>query len=193
MRSLADQPSTAYPASATLRRGPLARVRTIRLYEFAAWCGVLVLAYDLWRGVGESQIVLLLLGVLGGVVRVAIATESVRCDESGVSWRSVFATYRVRWDDIATIEVAAKHMRIGFIRGHPNATAPCVSIVRTGDQSSLWVTPSVWTSLARQGEFVAAARLISPTDWSSPDEFSDRRTARPGHRPSGKRVGRPTR
>ena len=31
---------------------------------------------------------------------------------------------------------------------------------------SLFVTPAMWVSMTRQAEFIAVARLISPTDWT---------------------------
>lgn len=153
----------------------------------------MVLVADRGAAFADNDFGLVFLGIVGVVVRLAIATESVRCSESGVRWRSLFASYEIPWGDIANIDVGARDMRLLVISGRFSSVAPCICIERTQDQAPLWITPSVWTSLTRQGEFIAAARLISPADWSLTDGTTGTRTSGTPHNPSGKRVGRPTR
>jgi hypothetical protein len=166
--------------TATLRRGVLARLRTIGMYEFAAWGGLVALYYE-----GSGWLVLAAIGV---AVRLAIATESVRCDVFGLHWRTCIARHRVAWDDIAAIVITPRKLRVGIIRGRPEIYVQCLRVERTGDRPPLWVTPSVWTPVMRQGEFVNAAMLIGPAEWGAFE-----RRAPNGRRPSGKRVGRPAR
>ena len=175
-------PLTVAPTTAMLRRGMLARVRTIRVHEFVAWIAIVVLALSVRA---PANFGVLLFGAAGVVVRLAIATEWVRCDVAGVTWRSLFVTHSVSWDEVASIDVAARQMSLRFTRPNYSAMSPCLTIERVAGSPPMSITPSIWTSVIDQGEFIAAARLISPTEWAL--EAADNS----GHRPSGKRVGHP--
>lgn len=193
MRDLADTSETeAGAVSAVLHRGLLARLRTVRLYEIAAWVPIAALMFGARHGVASEDYGLWLAGAVGAVVRLAIASEFVRCDNAGVSWRSLFVTHQVGWDEITSIEVAARPMKIPF-RGFRGAVSTCLVIERGTGTPPLYVIPSLLVPLVRLGEFISAARLMCPSDWSLSDQPGGGRGARGNRRPSGSRVGRPTR
>lgn len=179
--------------SAVLRRGLLARLRTIRLYEVAAWIAIVALVFAGRRPFASEDFGLWLMGAVGAAVRLSIATEFVRCDAAGVRWRTLFVTHRIGWDEITTIEVAARPMNIRFLRGMRTAVSPCLVIQRGKGAPPWYVVPSLLVPLVQLGEFISAARLMSPSDWSVSDPADGGRPARAQRRPSGKRVGRPTR
>ena len=191
IRSLADTDGAA--VSAVLRRGLSARLRTIRLYEVAAWIAIVALMFAGRRPFASEDIGLWLVGAIGVAVRLSIATEFVRCDAAGVRWRTLFVTHRVAWNEITNIEVAARPMHIRFLRGMRTAVSPCLVIQRGDAAPPLYVVPSLLVPLVRLGEFISAARLMSPSDWSVSDGAESGRRGRAQRRPSGKRVGRPTR
>jgi hypothetical protein len=189
MPDLADTPAAdGLATSGTLRRGLAARLRTLRVHEIAAWVAIVAAVVGAYDASAGERFWLVLLGTAGVAVRLAIATESVRVDETGVTWRSVFVTYHLGWPEITLIEVAARGMRVRSLRGGPLVTSLCLAIERGPDLPPLYVTPSVWVPLVRQGEFVARARIASPNEWTVQGQD------KPGHhRGSGKRVGRPIR
>lgn len=190
MGPLGDSSATeAAGVSAVLHRGLLARLRTIRLYEIAAWIGIVALVVGSRHGIGSGGLGLWCAGVAGAVVRLAIAIEYVRCDRAGVTWRTLFVTHRVGWAEITNVEVAPRPLRMAF-RGTRGAMSPCLVIERRTEPVPVFVHPSLLVSMPRLAEFVAAARLISPSDWTLADEAGH---GNGSHHPSGKRVGRPTR
>jgi hypothetical protein len=188
MPHLADTPAARdLTTSGALRRGLAARLRTLRLHEIAAWAAIVAAVYGIRDGAAKENAALVLLGAVGVMVRLVIATESVRYDETGVTWRSLFVTYHLAWHEITSMEVVARAVRLRLLRGGASATTLCLAIERGPDLPPLYVTPSVWVPLVRQGEFLAAARLMSPHEWTVPGQDH------PGHhRGSGKRVGRPS-
>lgn len=168
-----------------LHRGVWARLRTIRVYEIAAWIAVVAFIVGSSGGVGSGGLGLWIVGVAGAVIRLAIAVEYVRCDATGITWRSLFVTHQVGWAEITNLDVSARPMRLP-VRGTRGAMTTCLTIERGAGTPLVYVNPSLLVPLARLGDFVAAARLMSPKDWSEPEDQA-------AHRPSGKRVGRPTR
>ena len=153
---------------ATLRRGVFARARTIRFYEIAAWAAIVVFVVRASDGfaLDNDSVLVVSFGAIGVAIRAAIASERVRCDASGVAWRSTFVTFRVGWDEITSMEIAARPMRSWLFRGGTVVVALCLRIERGTQQRPLFVTPAMWVSMTRQAEFIAAARLISPADWT---------------------------
>src|ERR1043165_3042080 len=97
----------ASSSSARLRRCLPARLRTIRVHEIIASIGVVVGVVSARHGLGDADPGLLAFGLGGLAIRLAIATEWVRCDQSGVSWRSLFVRYAVAWTEITSIDVGA--------------------------------------------------------------------------------------
>ena len=193
MRDLADASKTEAAAmSAVLHRGLLARLRTVRLYEIVAWIPIVALLFGGRHAVASGDYGLWLAGAVGAVVRLAIASEFVRCDSVGVSWRWLFVTHQVGWDEITSIEVAARPMKILF-RGFKGVVSTCLVIERGTGAPPLYVIPSLLAPLVRLGEFISAARVMCPSDWSLSDQPGGGRGARGNRRPSASRVGRPTR
>lgn len=101
-------------------------------------------------------------------------------------------TRHVSWGAVISIEVAARPMKIPF-RGFKGVVSTCLVIERGAGLPPLYVIPSLLVALVRLGEFISAARLMSPSDGSLSDEAGGGRGARGDRRPSGSRVGRPTR
>lgn len=191
MWSLGESSATdAAGVAAVLHRGLWARLRTIRLYEIAAWIAVIALVVGARDGIGSGGLGLWFVGVAGAVVRLAIAIEYVRCDRAGVTWRTLFVTHRVSWSEIGNIEVVPRPLSLPF-RGTRGALSTILVIERRTEPRQVYVHPSLLVSMPHLGEFVAAARLMSPSDWTLSDEDGARSGG--GHHPSGKRVGRPTR
>jgi hypothetical protein len=151
----------APPKSAELRRGPLARLRTLGFIGIASW---IVLLFDVVSvidgGAGPSTYVVIAAIV---VVRTAIALEYVRCDERGLSWRWLFFTHRVPWERVAGIETTVVNRRLWFVRMSLPA-AGMVVVLPGGAEREL--TPSIWCPIMHHAEFIAAARLISTHDWA---------------------------
>lgn len=171
---LSARPTVSDPGTTILRRGVLARVRTIRIYEVIAWVGGVAAVVAVATGITTAYFWWAAAGLACAAIRLAIATEYVHCDELGLEWRTVFSRRRVPWTDIVLVEVAARSMSSRVVGGGIRVVTPCLSVVLRRAAKPVWVTPSVWTPLLRQGEFVAAARLRSPVAWSDPDQPQSR-------------------
>ncbi len=172
-----------------LRRGWLARLRTIGLFDFVIWGLLAWSVAESRHGVHDvGDVGLVLLGVACLAWRIAIATEWVRCDSDGVSWRSMLAVHSVPWEQVAGVGVGARPMRLPISRRR-DLLVQCLQIDVGEGGRSRWVTPSIWVPIMRQAEFIAAARLASPVDWSQHESPTSPRS-HPGR--SGKRVGRPS-
>lgn len=186
---------------ASLRRGVVARLRTVRFLELVAWIAPVVIVWDVLADTSNDRGVdLFVLGAAALIFRLAIATEWVRCDATGISWRSYLFTHRIPWDQVIMMGIAPRR----FGRGRYSWASMCIEIDRpTGPP--VRVTPSAWVPMMRQGEFIAAARLISPIDWSLLEPSEDASGNGGGtagrfdraiestrrRRASGKRVGQP--
>ena len=158
--------------SASLRRGVLARLRTIRVYEAVAWLVIFVSANELRDGFnGGQEVEAVVFGTMALGVRLAIATAWVKCDDVGVSWRSLFVTHHLPWDQVASMTIGMKGFLSAGFGLVPRVTVPCLFLTEVeGRRRDLGA--SVWCSMTRQAEFIAAAHTISPTDWSLSDDRS---------------------
>jgi hypothetical protein len=159
------------------------------LYEIAAWLAIAAPALSGRHAFELGNVGWWLVGVAGAAVRLGIASESVRFGPEGVSWRTLFVNHRIGWNEITSIEVVARPMNIRIVRGLRTAVSPCLVIERGTNAAPVEVIPSLWVPMMRLGEFISAARLISPSDWSATESTGHASD----HRPSGKRVGRPIR
>lgn len=173
-----------------LRRGWLARLRTIRLIDFVVWGLLVYTVVESRHGLHDvGDVGLVCLGLLCLGWRVAVATEWVSFDGAGVHWRAGVLAHSVPWHELDGISIGARPMRLPIGRRN-EVLAQCMQVDRVGGCASLWVTPSVWVATMRQAEFIAAARLASPDDWwredTSPSAGRHRGSG------SGKRVGRPS-
>jgi hypothetical protein len=150
----------------------LARLRTIRLYELVAWLVIVASAIELFDGVdGDNDLAAVVFGSMAVVLRLAIAAAWVRCDETGVSWRSLFFVHRVPWHEVRSITIGMKgFLRTGLTAGRgARVSVPCLYL-RTVAGARYDLGASVWCSMKSQAEFIAAARMISPVDF---DLFDD--------------------
>jgi hypothetical protein len=156
--------------SVRLRRGVLARLRTIRVYEAVAWLVIGVSANELRDGFnGGQEVEAVVFGTMALGVRLAIATAWVKGDDTGVSWRSLFVTHHVLWDQVASMTIGMKGFLPATLGIGPRVTVPCLFLTDVeGRRRDLGA--SVWCSMARQAEFIAAAHTISSTDWSLSDD-----------------------
>lgn len=153
--------SSGAPTTARLQRSPIARVRTLGFFGIVSWIVLVSLIIDLVDGPVSPGIAAV--GAAALIVRLAIATEYVTCDADGLRWRSVFAAHRVGWDQVAGIETAVvRNARVPAWMSVPVATM----VVVLPDGSEKQMTASIWTSIMRHAEFIAAARLISTHDWA---------------------------
>ncbi len=149
------------PRSAELHRGPLARVRTLGILGVSSWVILVVTIGEVATDGPEPARLAVIAAIV--VVRMAIALEYVRCDEHGLSWRSLFFTHRVPWNRVAGIETTVVNRRFWFVRMSLPA-AGMVVVLPDGTETEL--QPSIWCPIMRHAEFIAAARLISSHDWA---------------------------
>jgi hypothetical protein len=186
----------------TLRRGWLAPLRTLRTTEWLAWFAILIGVLTVHDRLDVGQdLAPVVFGLAGLAGRLAIATEWVRCDATGVSWRSVFVTRRVPWEQIASMEIGWTRRPFAFPGSiYRRPSFQCIEIVPIDGGLPWQLLPSVWVPVMHQVELISAARLISPIDWSLLDlpDGGQTRSSRVEHATtaarspgSGKRVGRP--
>ncbi len=149
------------PLTAELHRGPLARVRTLGILGVSSWIFLAFAVGGVMTDGPEPGRLAVITAI--GAVRMAIALEYVRCDEHGLSWRSLFFTHRVPWDRVAGIETTVVNRRFWFV---PLSlpVAEMVVVMPGGAEEEL--RASIWCSIMRHAEFIAAARLISSHDWA---------------------------
>lgn len=147
--------------TAVLRRSPIARLRTLGFLGIVSWVVLLALVVDIVDG--RTRPTLVALAVVAAVIRLAIATEYVRCDEAGLHWRSVLVTRHVPWEQVAGIETAVT--RTGRLQGWMTFPVACMVVVLP-DGSQHQMTASIWTPIMRHAEFIAEARMISTHDWA---------------------------
>ncbi len=153
--------SSGAPSTARLRRSPIARLRTLGFFGIVSWIVLVSLMIDIVDGHASPGVAAV--GAAALIVRLAIATEYVTCDAQGLRWRSLFAAHRVGWSQVAGIETAiVRNERLPSFLAVPVATM----VVVLPDGSEKQLTASIWTSIMRHAEFIAAARLISTHDWA---------------------------
>ena len=164
-------------------------------FELWAWIGLAItVAVVVTSGIDSDNFVpIFTFGASSIAVRLAVVLEYARCDDDGISWRSLFAADSATWDDVVAVEISARPYRlIGFgriFRGH-GVLAPCIAVTTT-DGVAHWVSASVQCSLQHQLEFINSARRICPNEWEDPDEFVDRGRDEPRWRRPSRRVRRP--
>lgn len=172
------------PTTAELRRTPLARLRTGGFLGVVSWFVLVLGGTTIVGGDVDGDAFVVVLFVVTVICRIAVATEYLRCDVDGLTWRSVLVTRHVPWTQVAAIETTV--VRNERWRGRMTfPVASMVVVLPNGVQQTL--TPSIWCPIMRHAEFIAAARLISPIDWADVEDGTVAvvRTGR------GRRVGRP--
>ncbi len=147
--------------STELHRGPLARVRTLGFLGVSSWVVLAFAVGGVMTDGPEPGRLAAIAAIV--VVRAAIALEYVRCDEHGLSWRSLFFTHRVPWDRVAGIETTVVNRRLWFVRMSLPAAG---MVVVMPDGAEVELQASIWCPIMCHAEFIAAARLISSHNWA---------------------------
>jgi hypothetical protein len=144
-------------AGCALRRGLLARFRSLGVVEVLSWAGVASLVVTVVRSdSGGDTWVLGSVATLSVACRLLIATEYVRCDEIGVHYRSLLLTESMPWQEITTMEIGPKTYGWLFPGQGKRFSEPYVIIHCTGACPPR-IRSSVWCPMDRQAAFLGWA------------------------------------
>ncbi|HAP77892.1 MAG TPA: hypothetical protein DCR14_17640 [Acidimicrobiaceae bacterium] len=154
-----------------------------------AWLLLATMGWTLIAGEGgDATWLVAVVFALALLFRVLTFAEYATADATALRWRSLAASHHHPWHEVQLVELDAKWLYAG--RGGGRTPMPCIRVhLRNG--RSFWMLASLGCSVTDIGEFIAAARLLSPYEWSVPGDLLVHSPA--GRRqPSGSRVGQPT-